>query len=98
MAALLSNALPTSAPPLATQVYPTLVLRGTALYELWKAGAYRSAPPAALVDYAPVWYMLASVVALGAPAVFFVKEERLSGAGADFEFAALRCFATSRFA
>ena len=50
MAALLSNALPTSAPPLATQVYPTLVLRGTALYELWKAGAYRSAPPAALVD------------------------------------------------
>jgi len=50
----------------------------------------RAPPPAALVDYAPVWYMLASVVALGAPAVFFVKEERLSGAGADFEFAALR--------
>ena len=32
------------------KLYPTLVIRGTGLYELWKTGAYRSLPPAALVD------------------------------------------------
>ncbi len=28
-----------------TQVYPTLVIRGTGLYELWKQGLYRNYPP-----------------------------------------------------
>lgn len=32
------------------KIYPTLVLRGTGLYELWKTGAYKSCPPAQLVD------------------------------------------------
>jgi Radical_SAM C-terminal domain len=27
------------------QVYPTLVIRGTGLYELWKQGLYRNYPP-----------------------------------------------------
>jgi histone acetyltransferase (RNA polymerase elongator complex component) len=26
-------------------VYPTLVIRGTGLYELWKQGLYRNYPP-----------------------------------------------------
>jgi Radical_SAM C-terminal domain len=30
---------------LLTQVYPTLVIRGTGLYELWKQGLYRNYPP-----------------------------------------------------
>jgi len=32
------------------KLYPTLVLRGTGLYELWRAGAYRNYPPDVLVD------------------------------------------------
>ena len=32
------------------KLYPTLVIRGTGLYELWRTGAYRSLSPAALVD------------------------------------------------
>jgi len=32
------------------KVYPTLVIRGTGLYELWRAGAYRNYPPDELVD------------------------------------------------
>ena len=32
------------------KLYPTLVIRGTGLYELWKTGAYRSCTPSALVD------------------------------------------------
>ena len=32
------------------KLYPTLVIRGTGLYELWKTGAYKSCTPAALVD------------------------------------------------
>jgi elongator complex protein 3 len=32
------------------KIYPTLVIRGTGLYELWKTGAYRNYPPEALVD------------------------------------------------
>ena len=27
------------------KLYPTLVIRGTGLYELWKAGMYRNYPP-----------------------------------------------------
>uniref|UniRef100_A0A6M2DRS5 Elongator complex protein 3 n=1 Tax=Xenopsylla cheopis TaxID=163159 RepID=A0A6M2DRS5_XENCH len=32
------------------KIYPTLVIRGTGLYELWKTGRYKSYPPSALVD------------------------------------------------
>lgn len=32
------------------KLYPTLVIRGTGLYELWKAGAYRNYAPSFLVD------------------------------------------------
>ena len=32
------------------KVYPTLVIRGTGLYELWRTGAYRNYPPETLVD------------------------------------------------
>lgn len=31
-------------------MYPTLVIRGTGLYELWKTGAYKNYPPETLVD------------------------------------------------
>ena len=34
----------------AWQVYPTLVIRGTGLYELWKKGLYRNYDPVQLVD------------------------------------------------
>ena len=32
------------------KIYPTLVIRGTGLYELWKQGKYRNYPPSFLVD------------------------------------------------
>lgn len=32
------------------KIYPTLVIRGTGLYELWKTGRYQSYPPSVLVD------------------------------------------------
>ncbi|KAJ3696876.1 hypothetical protein LUZ61_000581 [Rhynchospora tenuis] len=32
------------------KIYPTLVIRGTGLYELWKTGRYRNYPPELLVD------------------------------------------------
>jgi elongator complex protein 3 len=32
------------------KIYPTLVIRGTGLYELWRKGLYRNHPPAVLVD------------------------------------------------
>ena len=32
------------------KIYPTLVIRGTGLYELWKTGRYRSYPPDVLID------------------------------------------------
>jgi len=32
------------------KLYPTLVIRGTGLYELWKAGKYRNYAPSVLVD------------------------------------------------
>ncbi|XP_054282693.1 elongator complex protein 3 [Macrosteles quadrilineatus] len=32
------------------KIYPTLVIRGTGLYELWKTGRYKSYPPSTLVD------------------------------------------------
>jgi len=32
------------------KLYPTLVIRGTGLYELWRTGRYKNYPPEALVD------------------------------------------------
>lgn len=32
------------------KIYPTLVIRGTGLYELWKTGRYKSYPPSLLID------------------------------------------------
>lgn len=32
------------------KIYPTLVMRGTGLYELWRSGRYRSYSPSELVD------------------------------------------------
>lgn len=43
------------------KIYPTLVIRGTGLYELWKQGKYRSYPPSVLVD------LLAQILALVPP-------------------------------
>lgn len=43
------------------KIYPTLVIRGTGLYELWKTGRYRSYPPSVLVD------LLAQILALVPP-------------------------------
>lgn len=33
------------------KIYPTLVIRGTGLYELWKTGRYKSYEPSVLVDF-----------------------------------------------
>ncbi|KAK7208370.1 hypothetical protein BZA70DRAFT_245059 [Myxozyma melibiosi] len=43
------------------KIYPTLVIRGTGLYELWKAGKYTSYPATALVD------LVARILALVPP-------------------------------
>ncbi|XP_074392546.1 elongator complex protein 3 isoform X4 [Zonotrichia albicollis] len=43
------------------KLYPTLVIRGTGLYELWKSGRYRSYPPSTLVD------LVARILALVPP-------------------------------
>ncbi|NXO94527.1 ELP3 protein, partial [Certhia brachydactyla] len=43
------------------KLYPTLVIRGTGLYELWKTGRYRSYPPSTLVD------LVARILALVPP-------------------------------
>ncbi|XP_063374146.1 elongator complex protein 3 [Cydia amplana] len=43
------------------KIYPTLVIRGTGLYELWKTGRYRSYPPSTLVD------LIAKILALVPP-------------------------------
>eukprot|EP00951_Prasinocladus_malaysianus_P048775 scaffold662342_cov47-Prasinocladus_malaysianus.AAC.1 len=32
------------------KLYPTLVIRGTGLYELWKKGIYKNYPPEKLID------------------------------------------------
>ncbi|VEL19752.1 unnamed protein product [Protopolystoma xenopodis] len=32
------------------KIYPTLVIRGTGLYELWRTGRYKSYPPSILID------------------------------------------------
>lgn len=43
------------------KLYPTLVIRGTGLYELWKTGRYKSYPAATLVD------LVARILALVPP-------------------------------
>jgi len=43
------------------KLYPTLVIRGTGLYELWKTGRYKSYPAATLVD------LIARILALVPP-------------------------------
>lgn len=43
------------------KLYPTLVIRGTGLYELWKTGKYKNYSPDALVD------LLAKILALVPP-------------------------------
>ena len=43
------------------KIYPTLVIRGTGLYELWKTGRYKSYPPDILVD------LVAKILALVPP-------------------------------
>lgn len=43
------------------KIYPTLVMRGTGLYELWKAGRYKNYSPDLLID------LLAEVLALVPP-------------------------------
>ncbi|XP_037749757.1 elongator complex protein 3 isoform X1 [Chelonia mydas] len=43
------------------KLYPTLVIRGTGLYELWKSGRYKSYSPSALVD------LVARILALVPP-------------------------------
>ncbi|XP_008471851.1 probable elongator complex protein 3 [Diaphorina citri] len=43
------------------KIYPTLVIRGTGLYELWKTGRYKSYPPGVLVD------LIARILALVPP-------------------------------
>jgi elongator complex protein 3 len=43
------------------KLYPTLVIRGTGLYELWKTGQYKSYPPSVLID------LIAKILALVPP-------------------------------
>ncbi|KAK1133854.1 Elongator subunit [Melipona bicolor] len=43
------------------KIYPTLVIRGTGLYELWKTGRYKSYPPSILID------LIARILALIPP-------------------------------
>jgi elongator complex protein 3 len=43
------------------KLYPTLVIRGTGLYELWKTGRYKSYSPSLLVD------LVAKILALVPP-------------------------------
>ncbi|XP_035177131.1 elongator complex protein 3 isoform X1 [Oxyura jamaicensis] len=43
------------------KLYPTLVIRSTGLYELWKTGRYKSYPPSTLVD------LVARILALVPP-------------------------------
>lgn len=43
------------------KIYPTLVIRGTGLYELWRTGRYKSYPPNMLID------LIARILALVPP-------------------------------
>lgn len=52
------------------KLYPTLVIRGTGLYELWKKGLYKNYPPERLVD------LVARVLALVPPWVRVYRIQR----------------------
>ncbi|KAF5297698.1 hypothetical protein FQA39_LY12029 [Lamprigera yunnana] len=52
------------------KIYPTLVIRGTGLYELWKTGRYKSYPPSVLVD------LIANILALIPPWVRVYRVQR----------------------
>jgi len=52
------------------KLYPTLVIRGTGLYEMWKAGKYRNYHPDALVD------LVAKVLAITPPWVRIYRIQR----------------------
>ncbi|KAK4296891.1 hypothetical protein Pmani_020300 [Petrolisthes manimaculis] len=52
------------------KIYPTLVIRGTGLYELWKTGRYRSYPPNTLVD------LVATILSLIPPWVRVYRVQR----------------------
>ncbi|OQR72902.1 elongator complex protein 3-like [Tropilaelaps mercedesae] len=52
------------------KIYPTLVIRGTGLYELWKTGRYKSYPPALLVD------LIAKILSLVPPWVRIYRVQR----------------------
>jgi histone acetyltransferase (RNA polymerase elongator complex component) len=43
------------------KIYPTLVIRGTGLYELWKTGQYKNYAPAKLIE------LLSKILALVPP-------------------------------
>lgn len=53
------------------KLYPTLVIRGTGLYELWKTGRYKSYPPSTLVD------LVARILALVPPWTRVYRVQRL---------------------
>ena len=52
------------------KLYPTLVIRGTGLYELWKKGKYRNYPPNFLVD------LIAKILAIVPPWVRVYRVQR----------------------
>ena len=52
------------------KVYPTLVIRGTGLYELWKTGKYKNYEPSVLVD------LVAKILALVPPWVRVYRIQR----------------------
>jgi len=52
------------------KLYPTLVIRGTGLYELWKKGLYKNYPPEKLID------LVARVLALVPPWVRIYRIQR----------------------
>ena len=53
------------------KLYPTLVIRGTGLYELWKTGRYKSYPPDMLID------LVARILALVPPWTRVYRVQRL---------------------
>ncbi len=52
------------------KIYPTLVIRGTGLYELWKHGLYKSYPPNDLID------LVARILAMVPPWVRVYRIQR----------------------